>query len=281
MEREAYPDVDLSNVGNSDGAEPAGAQAPESNADAGQVTQEQGSTEQQFNPIEWQLNFKGQQITPKDRQHLINLAQQGYGYSQAMEKLNREKQEIAQYKTQYDKYAKLDERFKNDPVFAQKIFGLLNGQEQAQQEQSNQAVALPPEFSEKLSKLEQFQEQFASYQADQKLQSEIEKLKSMHQDNWDFDDGEGTLLNKVLKHTLDGNFPSLESAYRDFMWDKHTANAKADALKAEAEKRQRDTLAGKVSAPGAKPAPAAPKAINFRQTGYNDLAAMAAKEFNK
>ena len=47
--------------------------------------QEDGQTpvqEPEFSPDQWTLNYKGQTIVPKDRQHLINLAQKGHSFEQ-------------------------------------------------------------------------------------------------------------------------------------------------------------------------------------------------------
>ena len=181
-----YPEVDMNSIGN--GTEEAQANSPVVNTDVPPATdgeqiaqQPEAPVQPGFNPDEWLLNFKGQPIKPKDRQHLVNLAQQGYGYSQAMEKLNKEKEAIAQSKTQYDKYAQLDQRFQSDPAFRQKIEQLFNGGEQPEQtQQAGQSPALPPEIMDKLNKAEQFQQTILQERADQKLQSEIETMKKDH-----------------------------------------------------------------------------------------------------
>ena len=74
-----------------------------------------------WNPQEWGMTYKGQQVFPKDRQHLVNLAQQGWGYSQSMEQLKREKAEIEASKGQYSKYDALEKALTQNPQLANSI----------------------------------------------------------------------------------------------------------------------------------------------------------------
>lgn len=224
-----------------------------------------------FNPNEWALNYKGQQVTPKDRQHLINLAQQGYGYSQAMEILNKEKREIQEMRSQYGKYAELDERFKKDPNFQQHILQAVQSYGVGGSREGEQ---MPPQLAKVMQELEEiknFQKQYERKAADAEVQREMEDLRKTYPDEqWDFNDGSGTLSEKLLKHAYDNHIPNLKSAYRDFMFDKMAANTKAEALKkAEAEKAAA-LKAGKVAGAGMGAAPS--KSVEYAPgDSYNDI----------
>ena len=75
------------------------------NSDAGQ---QQVGGDPNWNPSEWQLKFRDQTIVPKDRAHLVNLAQQGFSYSQRMQELKQREEQLNGKSQQYDQYAKLE-----------------------------------------------------------------------------------------------------------------------------------------------------------------------------
>lgn len=53
------------------------------------------------------------------------------------------------------------------------------------------------------------------------LEKEIDNLHKNHiGDEWGVDNGKGTLEFRVMKHAHDNGFNTLESAYRDLMWNK-------------------------------------------------------------
>jgi len=59
-----------------------------------------------FNPQQWGLKYRDQTVFPKDRAHLVTLAQQGFGATQRLSELNRRE---AQLKAVADKYAMYDQ----------------------------------------------------------------------------------------------------------------------------------------------------------------------------
>jgi hypothetical protein len=93
--------------------------------------------------------------------------------------------------------------------------------------------------------------------ADAQLESEIGKLKSQFpEQGWDTLDGQGqTLMQRVLKHAYDNEFPNIQAAYRDLQWDAHVTSAKAEALKQQSAQQIAANKAGIVSGGAPRPQP--------------------------
>ena len=203
---------------------------------------------QTWNPQEYAMSYRGQTVMPRDRQHLINLAQQGWGYTKSMEQLNREKQEMESKRGQYQKYDALEEALKTNPQLAESIWGMVQKQYSGSGGETDPAQnQLPPEVMQKLNEFDQFKQDFASSKADESLSKEIQQLRSSNpNNNWDVDDGNGTLQQRVLQHALDNNILDLRVAYRDMMWDTQAATVKAEALLQAKQARQAQKKAGVV-----------------------------------
>lgn len=231
-------------------SQPASGSAPEPTPAAGALPETSAPAPGAWNATEYTLNYKGQPVIPKDKQHLINLAQQGYGYSQSMEQLKRDRQELKKQQDLYGQYAQLDERFKGDPAFQRHILQAVEAYQAAKG--TGQPAEVPPQLNELL----QWKQQQEKKQADAEVKAEIDELKKTYADEkWDFDDGEGTLIQKVLKHAYEKGITSIASAYRDFMYDRKIANARADALKQAEAKKAEEMKAGKVGGGTSSPAP--------------------------
>jgi hypothetical protein len=233
--------------------------------------------QQQWNPDEYSLNYRGQVIKPRDRQHLINLAQQGLSYSQSMEVLKRQQQDM---QGRYGQYEQMEQLFKSRPDLGPKFAQLLMEQQQQpqqpqQQYQQQQYQGLPPEIMQKIEELDKFRGSVIEKQADSQLDNEIDTLKRKFNDQqWDMPDpdGKGTLLYRTMKHAFDNNFQSLESAFKDLMFDHYVTETKANALKSAKENRQQQTRAGIVTGgPQTNPqAPAAQPLQYNRGDTYDD-----------
>jgi hypothetical protein len=229
-----------------------------------------------WNPDEWGLSYRGQTIKPKDRQHLINLAQQGLSYSQSMAALKQQQEEMQK---RYQGYDQLDNLFRTNPAVAQRVAAVLQEMEQGTPQQQQQAaMQLPPEFLNEIQELKEFKTTFVQQQADQQLDAEIAKLKGDYADEqWDAPDpnGQGTLIYRVMKHAYDNKFPNLNSAYRDLMWDHRQTAIKADALKQGVANRQAQTKAGVLT--GATPGQPSqrPQFTYNKSDSYNDLVGKA------
>lgn len=237
-----------------------------------------------WNPTEWQLDYRGQKVTPRDKDHLRQLAQQGYSYSQSMAMLKKQQQDL---QNRYSRYQTLEQTFEQHPELANQIWGSVQqylqqvNQPQQQAQPNGQQAYVPPELLQKVQELDQFRNQYVEKQADQELEAEISQLKSKYADQpWDVDngDGNGTLIYRVMKHAYDGNYPSLNAAYRDLMWDAHMTNTKAETLKKAQETRQAQTKAGVIS--GGTGLTAAKPATSGYQSGddYKTLVSKAVAE---
>jgi len=245
--------------------------APEAGGD-----QTQAPVAPEFNSQHWALNYRGQQSFPRDRNHLIDLAQKGQGYERGQEELNRMKTEYAQKEAGFQKYADLENRFNSDPTFAQKVWDLnnqqVNGGVQESYEQDPRYDNLLGEVNTLKESL-QFQQ---SEQADTSLNTEIRELQSnptFQGQDWNMDNGYGSLTNRVMQHSLDGNFPSLAAAAKDYLWDSMQSRTAGKVLKTSADQIQANHRQGIMNANSAPPPPAQP--LDFSKETYNSLAEKA------
>jgi hypothetical protein len=242
-----------------------------------------GPVTDDFNPDTWQLKYRDQTIKPKDRNHLISLAQQGFSYSQRMAELKAREQEIETNRQRYEQYEKLEAAFEKNPKFRDQIFewyqqSFTPAQQQQQQQQVQQQAGtaqIPPELIEEITALKQWREeqqqqaqQQQAQQADQQVMGEIEKLKEKYpRDDWDSLSSNGvTLIQEIVKHALDNGGIKLETAYRDLMWDTHVRTTEAETLKKAAEDKKAAAKAGIVSggkSKGAKAPEPTTQAVNY------------------
>jgi hypothetical protein len=236
----------------------------------------------QFDPQQWGYKYKGQMIFPKDRNHLITLAQQGHMAAQRMAELNKLRTDLDAQGKQYEPLKQLDEVFKKNPKFAQKIWDLY------QRAQSGEDVLnggggekedpvygqLTQEVQSVKSDLQKIKEE----KEDQALEREIDTLKKNHADHeWGTDEGDGTLEFRIMKHAHDNGFNSLESAYRDLMWDTVRTNTEASTLQKAKENRVAEKKAGVIDKGGTGQRPAQKSGINIRDVSYNQIAEAAIK----
>lgn len=266
---------------------PSAGESPDDAEDAGsQEEQESGQDGDQqptqhtddFNPQSWTLKFRGKEIQPKDRQHLINLAQQGYLYNNKAQELKTREQQLEQMGQQYAKYKQLAEAFQKNPQLQQQIMALyhksMGQQQQGENEQASQGM--PPQlhpYLEKIDTLEQRLQKMDQQQADEELRREINDLKSRYQEDWDTKDENGhSLMWELLNHAHKNNFKTLEQAYRDMMWDTMMTRTKSEALKKQAEDRKKKAKQGIVTPDGGQRPPSGNNQPDFRKMSYNDIA---------
>jgi hypothetical protein len=244
-------------------------------SEEGAAPQAQASTDD-FNPQQWTLKFRGKDITPKDRQHLVNLAQQGYSYSQRAEELKRREEELTSQAAQYDKYKQLAEAFQANPQLQQRIMQMYSETQQEQgkdNKQSGQELAALQPYLQKVETLEQRLQAYDQKAADDELKAEFDKLVSSHEEDWETPNEEGhTLRWEILNHAHKNNFYSLESAYRDFMWDTVQNRTKADTLKKQAEVRRKQAKEGVVASKVTQSPPPSSGGPNFRGMSYDQIA---------
>lgn len=238
----------------------------------------------QFNPQEWALNYKGQQVMPKDRDHLVNLAQKGWSYEQAMEQINREKQEFAKQQGEISRYIELDKAIKADPQFANSLYEFIRQYNEGgqQQQQQNQQQENPEyvQLRQELEDLKSWKQQNLLERAQEQIDSELANLAQRYPNyDWQSDTGSGTLAYRLLKHAHDNNFVDLHTAFKDLMFDEVSKQTKFDTLKQQKEVQQRQAKQGVVQT--GSPANVAPKKPAAYSSGdsYNDLYKKALNSF--
>jgi hypothetical protein len=238
-----------------------------------------------FKPDLFKLKYRGSQVTPKDYNHAVQLMQQGWSYSQAMEQVKREKADLEARGQAYSQYEKLDQAFKQNPAFAQKIWQMYQeaqGGAQAQPAQQPQQQSADPrvqQLYQTVSQMQQKLQTWDNYQADQEVQREMGDLKSKMPDiQWDQTTESGhSLMYDVLSHAHQHRFPSLMAAARDYLWDSHAANARMSGAQQVADAKRKASKQGVVSAGGNGPAQSSGKTVNVKDVSYDDLTSMALK----
>lgn len=218
-----------------------------------------------FDPAQWTLNYRGKTFVPKDKDHLVNLAQQGFSYSERMAALKQQEESL---KGKYTQYEQFDSLISSNPALAEQIvktiteYATQTGQTAQQAATQMGAPALPPEVLQEINALRGFRQEYVQKQANEQVNQEIQTLQNKYKIDWNVDDGQGTVLEQVLRHALNSDMP-LETAFRDLMYDRQQVQVKADALKESAAQRQKAVRAG-VIPQGAAPA-SQPQTIGYRK----------------
>jgi len=250
-----------------------------------------------FNPDEWQLKYRDQTIKPKDRDHLVNLAQQGFSYSQRMHELKTREEQMEKNAGRFQQYEKLEKAFESNPQFRDQIFQWYNqsftpAQQQKQQQQvqqeSGSPTSIPPELLQEIASLKEWklsweaqQAQEQASQADAEVLSEIDGLKKKYaRDDWDTQASNGmTLSQEIIKHALDNGGIKLETAYRDLMWDSHVKTTEAEIFKKADENKKASAKAGFVAGGKSKGAQQ-PKEVSQMGMNYDDVEKLIKTQYN-
>ena len=191
-------------------------------------TEGQQPQQDTWNGDDFALNYRGTRQIPASKQELINLAQQGYSYSQEMEKLKGQRQQLD---AEYAQYRQFDDLLKSNPALAQQITQIVqeNNQPGAQQPQQGQA---PPEVMNRINNLEQFSKQQVQREQDMVLDNEIQQIKQKHPNiNWQ------EFERPLLQFAHDNGIGNLEHAFRAMTYDNVHTNARAEALKTQQQNR--------------------------------------------
>jgi hypothetical protein len=235
----------------------------------------------------WQLKYRDQTIIPKDRDHLVNLAQQGFSYSQRMEELKNREKQIETQSGKYAQYEKLEKAFESNPQFRDQVYkwydqSFTPAQKQAAETTTQQQAGgnIPPELLQEIASLKEFKAQFEAQQeqqavakADEQVISEIDDLKKQFpRDDWDSQASNGmTLTQEIIKHALDNGGMKLKTAYKDLMWDQHVKTTEAETLKKSAENKKASAKAGIVAGGKSKGAVAPTEPDPASMGSYNDI----------
>lgn len=273
--------------------EPTGEPQRSANAQQVQQTQTQvpsadGSSPAWWKPDLFKLKYRGSEVSPKDYGHAVNLMQKGWSFEQAMSQLKREREEFDATRGKYSQYEKLDEAFAKNPAFKQKILDMYREHHDggAQPQRSNAAVANAvagdPAFQQILSEVGNIKkavEQWQEEKADESVQVEMRELRGKHPTvNWDQITESGhTLMWDILNHAHSNKLPSLATAFRDYMFDTMTTNAKMQGAEQVAKQRQENARKGIVSTGSNKPVAPRPS-TDVRQMSYDQISEMIKSE---
>lgn len=236
----------------------------------------------EFDPRQWGYKYRGQEMYPKDRNHLITLAQQGHMATQRMAELNKRAAELDEMSKRFGPYQQLDEVFQKNPKFAQQIWDLYQraqaGEDVVGSSANGGEAPYLGQLTQELNTIKSEFQRLKEEREDQALQKEVDSLKSSHPDHeWGQDDGDGTLEKRIMQHALDGGFSTLESAYRDMFFDQVRTNAEAAALKRAKENRIAEKKAGVIDKSGSGQRPAQRSGFNVRDASWNQIAEAAIK----
>jgi len=278
-----------------------GTQAPIEGQD--EYTEDQGQPEGQtqepapqsdWDGSQWQLKYRDQTIVPKDREHLIALAQQGYSYSSRMKELKDRESELEGMKGKYSQYEQLEAAFEKNPEFRQQILqwyqqSTTPGQQQQPQGQPAQGQGqVPPEILKEIQELKGWKQQFESYQASQQqaaadgeVENEIKTLQEKYpRDDWDVLSSTGkTFIQEVIEHAYKNGGIKLETAYRDLAWDQNKVNTAAESSRGAGADQARAKKAG-VAAGGKSRGAVPPSQVNPAGMDYGDIEKHIKAEYN-
>lgn len=227
----------------------------------------------QWNPKEWSYQYKGQSYYPESRDHLLKLAEKGHAFAQRLGEVNKGWEDKFR---QYEQYKSLDETFRTTPEFAQKVQELWN------QYQGKEEPANPQDQRQRLSEVEGYIQLMREREADRVLSEQQKTLMEKYKDyDWNAVDGDGlNLMKRVIKHALDNNIPTVESAFRDLMWESHLLKVESNGKKSAADAIQDAHKKGIVE--GGRPAPSAPpRKLDLSKMDWGQVGKLALAEINK
>lgn len=229
-----------------------------------------------FDAQQWALNYKGQQLFPKDRDHLINLAQKGHSFEQNQEALNKERKDIEALQNQYAPYKEMDETLRANPQMYNELLAL-----QQKYSQQGQPQQQDPNFqyNEKINTMEATLKQMQQESADRQVDEALKNLQTQYpHENWNMDDGTGTLGDKVIRTALDKGITDLSDAYKILQFSQNALRGEQQASKQLAEKTKANHRAGYVQNGVPASNSKAPRQINVSDVSYGELGNMAKNE---
>jgi hypothetical protein len=145
-------------------------------------------------------------------------------------------------------------------------------------------VPIPPEIQKKLETVDRISQEFEQIKIekeDQALDLEIQKLQAKHaEDDWKTDNGEGTILDKILKTAHKYALTDLEDAYKLCTYDNVKLQTEAATKKKLEEQRANENRAVIVS--GGTPASrgGAPKQFDPGRTDWRGTLEAALADTN-
>lgn len=249
-------------------------------ADANTNTTAQEELGYAFDGNNYKLNYKGQEVVPKDHAQLVSMAQKGYSYETSMAELNRQKAEMSKTQETYSKYADLDQYLLDNPTVAEQLINNLQNPQQEESETETPTYQRDPALLKRLATLENQNKTRETQTANNDLQIELNELKTKYPNhNWNVDDGSGLLATKVMRLAYDNGIENLDQAFKILNYDSLAQNTKVDTLKREKERKQKQFKQGIVSSKAGGTAPVMKKSAVDTKMSYNQIAEMALKEY--
>lgn len=251
-----------------------------------QGNNEQRQVEEVWDGSKFALKFRGREIIPESREKLINLAQLGHTYSTKLNDIQSRESALIEKAKELEQYEKVAKAFDQRPEFKQKIFeyynSLTNGDNAEEQQQSPQVQA-DPKLVEQVQSLAQWKEQYEQGRADEDLRKEISELIGANSNfDWKTADEEGnTLVHDVLKKAHELGGVPLEVAFKAVAWDQMKEQAKAEALKSNAEAKLATARKGKPVSAQPSQAAKSTQPKDVRSMNYDEIARDVIKNLKK
>lgn len=238
---------------------------------------------QTFDPNNYRMNYRGQQVFPKDAAHAKQLMQQGFSYSQSMEEVGKLRKDL-ETKTQemegtYGKYKEFDERLKNNPDEYTKFEAYFNGN--GEQTQPGNGQSFNRVYDEKLQGLEGKIQSLLNANEDTTLRTNMDKIKAQHsQFDWESDNGDGKLDQRVMRHaqSLGLNENQVHLAFQDYHFAELQNQAITNGAAQVSDKVQAQNKAGILQGASATAAPEAGKPIDTKGMSHAQISQLAKAE---
>ncbi len=259
-------------------------------ADIPMTSEPQGSPQAAQEP-EYEYTARGQTIK-EPLSAILKRASQGYDYSQVMNDLNRQKQELDM---KFKNYAEVDQFAQQNPDWWNYVvqqYSSRGGQAPASQEQTQEQQGereLPPELNaikSELDELKQFKNELLQEKnrqmqeaEDAKLVQEIDEIRKQYP-NLDLnrvDESGKTLEVKILEHGVQNNIKSFKTAFRDFYHDELVKRAREEGIELAKKDVARKTKLGLLGE-SLTPTKQLTEATNLKNRSYDDLTKEALAE---
>jgi hypothetical protein len=236
-------------------------------ADDGKIEPGTSDTSTDAEKQYYKYTANGREVN-EDIDTILKRASQGYNYAQNIQQLKADRETFdktisereAQIREAESRWSQYDQYANENPEWADHVRSQyenrynFNGQQPGSQIDQNQTDPnLSPQLRQEISELRQFRDEFKSYQANQKQQSEdIElnnQIESTKKSYTDFDFGYSdpntgeTVEHQVLRHMQSHGLNNFRAAFRDLFHDqivtKASTKAKETAMKEIQERNKK------------------------------------------
>lgn len=230
------------------------------------------TTNNDFNPENYGVTFRGQEVRPKDRNHLNELIQMGHSYSHNKEKYQGLEAENQRLNGQFQQYSELDKALNQYPELQTQMNGVWENFQNGQNQQQQPELQQDPVLMQRIESIE-------AKNADDALSTELNNLQAKFPTHpWDKDTGEGTFKNQLLNFMLEKGISDTELAYKAYTYNDATKQSAFVAAKQTTQGIQAQHKAGVVAQGTAIKPPA--KAWNSSGKTYDQAEDYALSRIN-